>query len=119
MIIRKILMPSSPARKVGVWLLVIVFLSIPLAQLLHGHLDGHVPHRASQKGSEAGLSSKCRICDYLFYTQKKFFITHDQPTVHLGKIHWAFIYTPPLKVSVSVIPAFSNKGPPRFFRAYC
>jgi len=96
------------------YLLVVLMLSIPLAQLLHHHENSAIEF-ANQDGKTSFNKSaeKCQLCDYLTQQHGKEFLL-SQPTVLNQPLPQA------IKIRANVIAGnytftlqgFTNKGPP-------
>ena len=96
------------------YVLVVLMLSIPLAQLLHHHENSTIEY-VNQDGKASFNKSveKCQLCDYLTQQHgKEFLLSHptllNQPlpqAIKIGAIVIAGNYT-------FTLQGFTNKGPP-------
>lgn len=103
----------------GAMLLVMLFLSISVAQILHSHpkvsATPHTHQHDLDGGHQLSAADKCLICDYLAHQQsKEFYISHplvlnvplpDAITLNTN------VFVGNYKFSLQ---GFTNKGPPAF-----
>jgi len=103
----------------GAFLLVMLFLSISVAQIFHSHSKvaavEHTHHHDQDQQDQVSAADKCLICDYLAHQQsKEFYISHplvlnvplpDAITLNSN------VFVGNYKFSLQ---GFTNKGPPVF-----
>lgn len=105
------------------FLLVLLFLVLSAAPVLHDHNEGHVNPKEQQKGAKQSgtqeqlqLSDKCSICDYYHHIQGKQIFSHY--LLELPEIFSKVISTSPHLLTGNykiTVQGFTNKGPPPAF----
>jgi uncharacterized membrane protein YjgN (DUF898 family) len=105
--------------QVGAFLLVMLFLSISVAQIFHSHPKvtamEHAQSQDQDQQDQVSAADKCMVCDYLAHQKsKEFYISH--PLVLSVPLPDAIT----LNTNVFVgnykfsLQGFTNKGPPAF-----
>jgi len=102
------------AKKLGSFLLMVLFLSIPLVQTLHSHHTKNiVVNKNVTEKSFVNASEKCLICDYTAEIKGKQIVMAHPPILNIPTNVCAelntFVYT---RIYKFTLQNFSNKGPP-------
>lgn len=97
------------------FLLVLLFLLISAAQVLHTHISHPDTHHEQQGGEEQlQLSDKCSVCDYYLHIQNKQLFPNDllvMPRLFPQAIDFpTHFLTGIYKITIH---GFTNKGPPQ------
>lgn len=96
-------------------LLILLFLSLAAAPVLHEHKEAHVSHQEKDGTQEQlQLSDKCSVCDYYHHIQGKQLFSYDQ--LELPAIFSKVITTSPHLLTGNykiTVQGFTNKGPPQ------
>ncbi len=104
---------NKGAKKFGAFLLMMLFLAIPLVQTLHSHHKGNVYTKISTEKSISNAAEKCLICDYIAEIKGKQILMAYPPVINVPAnvctVLNTFVYT---RIYKFTLQNFSNKGPP-------
>lgn len=101
-------------QRTGSFFLILLFLFISAAQVLHTHLDSENCHDKSCGDREQlQLTDKCSICDYYHHTEGKQIFLHYPPILLTAFPQVITINTPVFTGNYKfALPGYTNKGPP-------
>jgi len=105
--------------RLGAFVLLLIFLSVPLIETLHHHVNSgnetEVKATFRKDFSKTELSAsqlKCKLCDLMWHHSQHACLTDQQTIIFnatfLGTLGWYFI----LQASSDFILTCANKGPP-------
>jgi hypothetical protein len=104
---------TEATKKFAAFLLMVLFLSIPLVQTLHSHHTEDIFSKTSTEKSISSAAEKCLICDYTAEIKGKQILMAHPPIINIPTNVCAtlntFVYT---RIYKFTLQNFSNKGPP-------
>ncbi|WP_410221144.1 hypothetical protein [Pedobacter sp.] len=105
---------NEGAKKIGAFLLMLLFLAIPLVQTLHSHHKSNLYNtKISTEKSISNAAEKCLVCDYIAEIKGKQILMAYPPVLDVPTDVCAvlntFVYT---RIYKFTLQNFSNKGPP-------